>query len=129
VRTGSITTDIIKNPNLVLKRAIEGLDIRETITFEVSTGPTDATLNGGGTANISFLAGTQFPITTSAPDGATGVQRPETDDAGDAATQAVDAEGLAGADACLRHHVAAETAFGAEEDSGAGDSDPVFAGG
>jgi hypothetical protein len=30
-------------------------------------------MNGGGTANISFLAGTQFPITTSAPDGTTGV--------------------------------------------------------
>jgi hypothetical protein len=77
IAAGTITTEIIKNPNLVLQRAIQGLDIRETITFEVSTGvpngPTDATLNGGGTANISFLAGTQFPITTSAPDGATGV--------------------------------------------------------
>jgi hypothetical protein len=76
IKAGTITSEIIKNPNLVLKRAIEGLDIRETITFEVSTGstaPTNATLNGGGTANISFLAGTQFPITTAAPDGAKGV--------------------------------------------------------
>jgi len=73
IRAGTITTDIIRNPNLVLQRAIQGLDIRETITFEVSTGPTDATLNGGGTANISFLAGTQATITTLPPDGKAGV--------------------------------------------------------
>lgn len=61
IKAGTITTEIIANPNLVLQRAIQGQDIRETITFEVTTGvPTD-TLNGGGTANISFLAGTQTP--------------------------------------------------------------------
>ena len=68
---GTINTDIIKNPNLVLKKAIDGQDIRETIVFEVTTGPTNgptsAKLNGGGTANISFLAGTQNPITTASP--------------------------------------------------------------
>jgi hypothetical protein len=67
--TGKITTAIIKNPNLVLQKAIEGLEITETITFEVRTGPGPPTaqLNGGGTANISFLAGEQNPITTAAP--------------------------------------------------------------
>ncbi|KAK1750483.1 hypothetical protein QBC47DRAFT_438860, partial [Echria macrotheca] len=61
--TGRITTDIIKNPNLVLAKANEGLKILETITFELSTGvgrkqgPTTAKLNGGGTTNISFLQG------------------------------------------------------------------------
>lgn len=68
---GTITTDIIKNPNLVLKNAINGQKIVETITFDVSTGPSSgpgsAKLNGGGTANISFLAGTQSPITTASP--------------------------------------------------------------
>lgn len=68
MNAGTITTNIIKNPNLVLERAIKGQDIRETITFEVSTGPPNATMNGGGTANISFLAGTQSPITTAIPD-------------------------------------------------------------
>jgi hypothetical protein len=33
----TINTDIIKNPNLVLKNAISGQDIREIITFTVTT--------------------------------------------------------------------------------------------
>ncbi|MCJ1324754.1 hypothetical protein MMC10_001416 [Thelotrema lepadinum] len=64
----TITTDIIKNPNLVLQKAIQGQNIAEFITFEVSTGPPNAALNGGGTTNISFLAGKQNPVTTAAPD-------------------------------------------------------------
>ena len=64
--SGKITTDIIKNPNLILSNAIKGLDVAETITFEVSTGPPASTLNGGGIANISFLEGVQNPITSTA---------------------------------------------------------------
>ncbi|EXJ63430.1 uncharacterized protein A1O5_11479 [Cladophialophora psammophila CBS 110553] len=45
----------------------KGQTITETISFEVSTGPPSAELNGGGTANISFLAGKQDPVTTAAP--------------------------------------------------------------
>ncbi|GAB7327494.1 hypothetical protein MBLNU13_g11368t1 [Cladosporium sp. NU13] len=67
VKAGTITTEIIKNPNLVLQNAIRGQDIRENITFEVSTGSPTEQLNGGGTANISFLAGSQDPGTTSVP--------------------------------------------------------------
>ena len=59
--SGKITTDIIKNPNLVLSNAIKGLNITETISFEVSTGPSPSPLNGGGTANIAFLEGAQNP--------------------------------------------------------------------
>lgn len=59
----TITNEIIKNPNVVLQNAIKGLDIVETIRFDLSTGPSStpggATFNGGGTANIAFLAGTQ----------------------------------------------------------------------
>ena len=65
--TKLITTEIIKNPHMVLEKAINGQDIAETITFEVSTGPPTAKLNGGGTANISFLAGKQEVGVTSAP--------------------------------------------------------------
>jgi hypothetical protein len=65
VRT--ITTEIIKNPNLVLKRAIEGQTITETITFEVSAGSPTAELNAGGTTKISFLAGKQGPGVTTIP--------------------------------------------------------------
>lgn len=67
VKAGTITTEIIKNPNLVLQNAIKGQDIIENITFEVSTGSPTEKLNGGGTANISFLAGSQDPGTTSLP--------------------------------------------------------------
>ena len=69
IAAGTINTDIIENPHQVLVNAIKGLEITETITFEVSTGPPTAELNGGGIANISFLAGKQGPGVTSAPTG------------------------------------------------------------
>jgi hypothetical protein len=66
-----ITSALIRNPNLYLQTAIDKLKIAETITFEVHTGPgpPEQQLNGGGTANIAFLAGEQDPITTTAPTG------------------------------------------------------------
>jgi hypothetical protein len=69
INAGTINTAIIKNPVINLENAIKGLDIKETIVFEVRTGPgpPSATLNGGGTANISFLNGKQPEITTAAP--------------------------------------------------------------
>ena len=66
-RNGTITSAIIKNPHQVLKNATQGQKITETITFEVSTGPPTAEINGGGTANISFLAGKQTPGDTNPP--------------------------------------------------------------
>ena len=67
--TGTITTAIIKNPNLVLKTALNGLNVAEHITFSVSTGGpgSGAELNGGGTANIAFLAGPQPKETIATP--------------------------------------------------------------
>ncbi|KAK5721995.1 hypothetical protein LTR17_014499 [Elasticomyces elasticus] len=78
----TITDEIILNPNLVLRNAIEGQNISETISFEVSTGPgpprgpkskppppkprTDL-LNGGGLANIAFLQGQQELATQEIP--------------------------------------------------------------
>jgi len=62
--TGRITTEIIKNPNKVLEKAIEGQVITDTITFSLSTAlpkddkdPSFASHvpGGGGTANITFL--------------------------------------------------------------------------
>ena len=81
-KEGTITDEIIKNPNLVLRNAIKGQTISETISFEVSTGPrptppessnsppkprTDV-MNGGGTANISFLKGEKPLATKEVPD-------------------------------------------------------------
>ena len=68
--TGKIDSALLRNPNRYLAKAIENMNITETITFEVDTGPgPDAKLNGGGTANIAFLAGPQDTITTAAPSG------------------------------------------------------------
>lgn len=61
VKKGTITKDIILNPNRVLKNVIAGLDIKETITFEVSTGPPTDQLTGGGVSNIAFLMGAKNP--------------------------------------------------------------------
>jgi len=67
--SGRITTEIIKNPHLVLAKAVENQTILSTTTFELSTGVgggrdqsiSTAKLNGGGTTNISFLHGFQTP--------------------------------------------------------------------
>ena len=56
-KNGTITSAIIKDPHTVLRNAIDGQEIIETVSFEVSTGPPEAQINGGGTANISFLDG------------------------------------------------------------------------
>ncbi|KAI4602602.1 hypothetical protein KJ359_007818 [Pestalotiopsis sp. 9143b] len=58
ITKGRITTKIIKNPNLVLAQALKGLNVVETITFEVGTGSSSSKqpgLSGGGTTNIGFL--------------------------------------------------------------------------
>jgi hypothetical protein len=57
IATGTINQAILDDPNTVLRTAIEGLDISETIHFAVSTHPS-APEFGGGTANIAFLNGT-----------------------------------------------------------------------
>jgi hypothetical protein len=61
VKSGRTNSDIIKNPNLVLENAIvtSNLDIKEAITFTVTTGNSNSELNAGGTTNIALLAGLQ----------------------------------------------------------------------
>jgi hypothetical protein len=63
ITAGTITQDILNNPNLVLAKAIQGQDITKTIVFTVATTPTAPEL-GGGVANIGFLQGaTTGPVT------------------------------------------------------------------
>lgn len=57
IATGTITQDILTDPNTVLRKAIAGQTITNTIVFTVSTNPPSPEL-GGGTANIAFLEGT-----------------------------------------------------------------------
>ena len=56
ISAGTITQDILDNPNLVLANAIKGQNITKTIVFTVATTPT-APFLAGGTANIDFLQG------------------------------------------------------------------------
>jgi hypothetical protein len=56
IAAGTITQDILNNPNLVLLKAIETQNITNTVVFKVSTIPSAPEL-GGGTANIAFLQG------------------------------------------------------------------------
>ncbi|GFF43224.1 hypothetical protein IFM58399_06872 [Aspergillus lentulus] len=53
---GTITQDILDDPNTVLRNSIEGQNITQTIVFTVSTDPLLPEF-GGGTANIAFLLG------------------------------------------------------------------------
>ena len=61
--SGTITQDILDDPNTVLRNAIKGQTISETVVIPVSTDP-DAPLFGGGTDNIAFLLGS---LTATAP--------------------------------------------------------------
>ncbi|KAK4948920.1 hypothetical protein LTR10_012293 [Elasticomyces elasticus] len=78
---GTITDEIIRNPNLVLRNANHGQTISETISLEVSAGPPPPLtmsraqptrprthmLNGGGITNIAFLQGQQELATQAVP--------------------------------------------------------------
>ncbi|KAK0947727.1 hypothetical protein LTR29_000984 [Friedmanniomyces endolithicus] len=57
IAAGTITQEILKNPNLVLVNSNKGKNIIQTQVFTVSTAATSPEL-GGGTANIAFLLGT-----------------------------------------------------------------------
>lgn len=57
IAAGTITQDILNDPNLVLRNENKGKTITKTTVFTVSTVPSPPTLEGGGTANIDFLLG------------------------------------------------------------------------
>lgn len=56
IAAGTITQDILNDPNTVLRNSIEGQTIINTTTFTVSTSASPPVF-GGGTANIAFLEG------------------------------------------------------------------------
>jgi hypothetical protein len=56
ITAGTITQDILNDPNNVLRNAIKGQNIIQTIVFTVSTNPPLPAF-GGGAANIAFLLG------------------------------------------------------------------------
>jgi len=56
IAAGTITPDILKNPNIILKRRAAAQTITSTTVIQISTNPA-APLFGGGTDNIAFLLG------------------------------------------------------------------------
>lgn len=56
IAAGTITQEILDDPNTVLRNAIKGHTILHNIAFTVSTTPPPPVF-GGGTANIAFLEG------------------------------------------------------------------------
>jgi len=67
IANGTITQAIINDPNTVLRNAIAGQKIIETVTIEVASapevpvGPQTIPAQGGGTDNIAFLVGSGAP--------------------------------------------------------------------
>ncbi|KAJ5175599.1 uncharacterized protein N7482_001476 [Penicillium canariense] len=65
IAAGTITQEMLDDPNTVLRNAIEGQTILQNIAFTVSTMPS-APVFGGGTANIAFLEGNPLATTPNA---------------------------------------------------------------
>jgi hypothetical protein len=56
IAAGTITQDILDNPNIILKNRADAQNITSTTVILISTNPSDP-LFGGGTDNIAFLLG------------------------------------------------------------------------
>jgi hypothetical protein len=56
IAAGTITQEILDNPNIVLKKRADAQNITSTTVILISTNPADP-LFGGGTDNIAFLLG------------------------------------------------------------------------
>lgn len=68
ISDGTITQAILDDPNTVLRNALVGLTVTETITIIIDTGPS-LPLFGGGTDNIAFLWGDAAAVTSAHPSG------------------------------------------------------------
>ncbi|MEO7037207.1 MAG: heme-binding protein [Polyangiaceae bacterium] len=71
ILAGTITQAILNDPNTVLRNAIVGQNIVETVVIEVASAPEAPVVlpipaAGGGTANIAFLTGTESANTPNA---------------------------------------------------------------
>jgi hypothetical protein len=65
IAAGSITQAVLDDPNTLLRDAIAGQTIIETVVFTVSTAPADPVF-GGGTDNVAFLEGNAGATTPNA---------------------------------------------------------------
>lgn len=68
IAEGTITQEILDDVNTVLRDAIKGQNIKETLTIVISTTSPDIPVEDDGTSNIAFLTGTKATATaTPAP--------------------------------------------------------------
>ncbi|MGZ6880988.1 MAG: heme-binding protein, partial [Mycobacteriaceae bacterium] len=65
IAAGTITQEILDNPNIVLKKRAAAQNITSTTVIVISTNPADP-LFGGGTDNIAFLLGDKNATTPNA---------------------------------------------------------------
>ena len=65
IAAGTITKEILENPNIILKNRAAAQNITSTTVIVISTNPTDP-LFGGGTDNIAFLLGDKNATTPNA---------------------------------------------------------------
>ena len=65
IAAGTITQDILDNPNIILKNRAHAQNITSTTVIQISTSPADP-LFGGGTDNIAFLLGDKNATTPNA---------------------------------------------------------------
>jgi hypothetical protein len=68
ISNGTITQAILDDPNTVLREAIQGLDVKQTIPITITTDPKHP-LFGGGTDNIAFLWGDAAAVKSAHPAG------------------------------------------------------------
>lgn len=68
VTAGTITQAILDDPNTVLREAIQGLEITQTLPITITTDPKQP-LFGGGTDNIAFLWGDAAAVHSANPAG------------------------------------------------------------
>ena len=57
MQQGTITQDLLDDPNSLLRNQIAGQNILSTTTLIIATNPAPPPLFGGGTSNIAFLLG------------------------------------------------------------------------
>jgi hypothetical protein len=65
IKAGTITQEILDNPNIILKNRADAQKITSTTVIVISTNPADP-LFGGGTDNIAFLLGDKNATTPNA---------------------------------------------------------------
>ncbi|KAK7432899.1 hypothetical protein QQZ08_000370 [Neonectria magnoliae] len=71
IKDGTITQDVLDNPNSILAKANQGKNIIENTTFAITSAAVSPEL-GGGTSNIGYLIGADAGFNAASPAGRSG---------------------------------------------------------